>query len=152
MSILDQIKMEFKFTGFEPYSVGFEDSNIKQNNYEVSITFKGRKVKFPYAFGITNLQGLTSKVIENMFKLDILAKIVIDCYPPQTFEEFKKEFKRDEMKDDFLESSYKDIMAHSEKLRSLFSDDDLTKMKTALSHWFEAHPNEASALGMKIKN
>lgn len=152
MTIIDKIKMTFKFTGFEPYSSSFnERDNTSQNNYEVTIAYKGEELKFPYAFGTVNLDGLVTEVIESMFKFDILGKIVIDCFPPESFEKFKEEFETKGFKDDYLKEVYTDITAQSEKLRTLFDDNDLEQMKTDLSDWFDNHPNEADSLGWNKK-
>lgn len=151
-TIIDKIRMSFRFAGFEPYSVGFEETDLKQNNYEVTIFYNGKQLKFPYAFGSSSLEGLVTDVIENMFKLDILGKIVVDCYPPESYEKFKDEYKTKErgMTEQFTKSAYTDIVAQSDKLRTLFEESDLRQLHLELSDWFATHPNEAKSLGMEM--
>jgi len=150
LTIIEQIKMSFSFTGFEPYSVGFdENDDTKQNNYEVTISYKGKELKFPYAFGNTNLEGMVTDVLENMFKLDILGKIVVDCYPPKSIDELKQMFYTKGFKDDYLKTVLVDITAQSDKLRKLFDENDLQELKIELSDWFNSHPSEAKSLGWK---
>jgi len=142
--------MSFSFTGFEPYSVGFdEEDNTKQNNYEVTISYKERELKFPYAFGTTNLEGMVTSVLESMFKLDILGKIVVDCYPPKSIDGLKQMFHTKGFKDDYLQTVLIDITAQSDKLRKLFDENDLQELKLELSDWFDNHPSEAKSLGWK---
>ena len=140
INIIDEIKIDFKYTGFGKNVNGFNEQNeTNYNNFDVTIQFKGKSIKLAFAAGTENLQGIVSDAWKNFFKIDILERIVIDCFPPNSFEEFYNEFKH-EFQKDISKNIYADVIAQSNKLRTLFDNQSLGLLETALIEWENKHP------------
>ncbi len=147
MDIINQIKFGFKFTGFDYYPLEYKQlKGIKQNNFDVTISYNGVSIKETYAVGDTDLQG--RKLTESETKLleiDILNKIVIDYHVTETFEGFMLENNYDShpMNVKYLKETYADIVSQSKKLALVFTDEDIEKIKTDLIEWRTNSPHRS---------
>lgn len=155
MRILDKIKVNFLHIGYGKSQTGFNvNDDINYNQFEVTISYNGKKIKHPYNVGTVNLKGVMNEVLENMFKIDLIGRIIVDCYPFKSKEEVKsclvkKGFDESE---EYYQQAFDDVKAQSEKFRTLFKETDLHEMKNELKDWLRLHPEEAKTYGKLREN
>lgn len=150
MTILDKIQIDFKHIGYGKSSIGFNVNDTTEfNQFEVTISYNGKSIKIPYNVGTVNLKGILNDPLINMFKIDLVGRIIIDCYPFDSIEELEIEMKGKgfDESDEFYQQAFDDVKAQSKKFRTLFTENDLKEMKIALQNWLDAHPNEAKTYG-----
>lgn len=157
MTIIDNVNVDFKFTGCGRSPSGNADDDIVYNNFDLTVAYNGKKVKLPYSVGNIDLKGLKEKHLQGIFKMDLLARVIIDCYPFETIDELREamiEKGYDCKANDFEETckqTFEDIKAQAQKWRTLFTDDDIEQIKTELQAWFDQHP-EHTIGKLEIKN
>lgn len=154
--ILDDIKVDFLHIGYGKSQTGFNvNDNVDYNQFEVTISYNDKKIRHPYNVGTVNLKGVMNNVLENMFKIDLIGRIIIDCYPFKSKEEVKsclvkKGFDESE---EYYQQAFDDVKAQSEKFRTLFTENDLQQMKKELKDWLRLHPEEAKTYGkLELEN
>jgi len=144
INILDEIKIDFKYTGFGEYPLSLWPLKGKDlNNFDVTIQYAGKSIKEAYAIGEIEFEDKQLDDEEKaILKIDILKRAVIDCFPPETFEDFVEqcdfEVYQDTIK--FLEEIYDDIVAQAKKNRRLFDEKSIDLIKQALTEWKKDHP------------
>jgi len=143
--MIDQIEVDFKYVDYGRSTSGIIEDDTEFNNFELTVSYKGKKVKLPYSIGNVNLKGLDNTHLQGIFKMDLIARIIIDCYPFKTVQELKecfieKGYKESEHFEEFCKQAFADVNAQSEKWRSLFTENDLQQLKRELRDWFDAHP------------
>lgn len=157
LTILDKIKIDFNYIGYGKPTCGVNEHDTSEdyNNFEVAISYNGKTEKISYSFEAVNLKGIMSDVLENMFNIDIIGRIIIDCYPFKTIEELKSclRDKGFEETEEYYQQLYNDIHAQSRKFRRLFTENDLSELKIELQDWLDTHPEEAKRFGkLEIQN
>ena len=153
MTIIDNIDIDFTFIDYGQSTISI-DPNPKNdskdyNNFEVKISYNGKFVKIPYCYQNINLKGIMSDVMERMFKIDLIGRIIIDCYPFKSVYEVKsclddKGFEQQPIS--YYEQLFNDVQEQSKKYRTLFTESDLIALKSELGDWLDAHPKEAQSL------
>lgn len=129
-NIGNKIKVSFLFTGRKPY---FDDDETQERNcYVVTVGYNGKSTKFTYGDSMADTEaGLKPK------KLDILEIITSDFYYNKeyypTYKDFASEFRYDE---DSIKGSvvYEKCLKQGEKLHSVFSEDDIKKLREELDN------------------
>jgi hypothetical protein len=154
MDLIDKISIDFKHTGFGEYPLEYQQlKSEKQNNFDVTVSYNGSSIKESYAVGDFDLQGrkLTDHETE-LLKIDILNKIVIDFYVPDTFKDFMllNKYDSNPMNVKYLKTIYADIVSQSKKLASLFTDEDIEHLKIDLIEWRYKSPH-ASLVDFDVK-
>lgn len=151
MTILDKIDIDFKFIDYGQSTISIDPKNESKdyNNFEVKISYNGKSVKIPYCYQGINLKGIMSEVMDNMFKIDLIGRIIIDCYPFKSVYELKsclddKGFAQEPIS--YYEQLFNDVQEQSKKYRTLFTENDLKALKFELGDWLDAHPKEAQSL------
>ena len=148
--ILDNIKIDFNHIGYGKSTTGIDvNDTTLYNQFEVTISYDGKSIKLPYNVGTVNLKGALNEVMEGMFKIDLIGRIIIDCYPFDSVEQLKQCLteKGFDEKEEFYQEAFDDVKAQSEKFRTLFTENDLQEMKKELKAWLETHPEEAKTYG-----
>ena len=141
-TILDRIKIFFKDDGYGPY---FEDDGKKgeaRNKYKVTVEYNGKKTTFPFGDSIHNTEnGKSPESDPQDYKNSILEFITSDYYmTPEQYpdvEDFAKEFGYEydiygtpEHKK--VKKIYERSLQQGEKLHSIFTDQDIEKIREAL--------------------
>jgi len=158
MTILDQIDIDFKYIDYGQSTISIDPKNNSKdyNNFEVKISYNGKSVKIPYCYQGINLKGIMSEVMDNMFKIDLIGRIIIDCYPFKSVYEIKsclddKGFEQQPIS--YYEQLFNDVQEQSKKYRTLFTENDLKALKFELGDWLDSHPEESQSLEtLEIKN
>lgn len=144
MEIIDDIQIEFKYTGFGEYPLEYlQVKGDRQNNFDVTITYNDCSIKESYAVGEFDIKGRDLDFSEKqLLKIDILNKIVVDFEVPETFNDFlfRNGYDQHPMNVRYLKEIYEDCIAQSKKLASLFTDEDIQKLKMDLLEWRENSP------------
>ena len=146
--MLDKIQVDFKYIDFGRSTSGFDDHDddgVEFNNFELTVSYNGKKVKLPYSIGNLNIKGLNNSHLQGIFKMDLVARIITDCYPFKTIKELKncfisKGYEESEEFEELCQQAFADVNAQSEKWRKLFTENDLKQLKIELQDWFDSHP------------
>ena len=125
--ISKQIKVSFVFVGCNPY---FDDDKEPRNCYIVTVSYNGKKTSFTYGDSIADtLDGFKPK------KIDILEIITSDFFYTKeyypNYEDFAQEFGYSEDSIKGL-SIYERCLKQGEKLHSVFSVDEIEKLRKEL--------------------
>jgi hypothetical protein len=150
-SILDQIKIDFKWVGVGKSLSGINPNDkTKFSNFIVKISYNNKSARIPYS--IANVDDLSMKKFD-LLKIDLVGRIVIDCYPFKTITELKsclikKGYKED---DEFYEQLFEDVKAQARKFRTLFTEYDLMFLKTELRDWFDRNPQLTKQSPLEIR-
>jgi hypothetical protein len=140
LTILDKIKIDFKYVGVGKSLSGVNpDDKTQFNNFVVTISYINKSVKIPYS--IANVDDLSVKKFD-LLKIDLVGRIVVDCYPFKTITELKsclieKGYDED---DEFYEQLFEDVKAQAKKFRTLFTEYDLMFLKSEIGDWIDANP------------
>lgn len=151
MSILDQIKIDFKYVGIGKSLSGINpDDKTQFTNFVVKISYLDKSVRIPYS--IANADDLSIQKFD-LLKIDLVGRIVIDCYPFKTITELKsclieKGYDED---DEFYEQLFEDVKAQARKFRTLFTEYDLMFLKTELREWFDRNPQLTKQSPLEIQ-
>lgn len=152
MTILEKINIDFKYAGFGKSLSGINQSDdTKFNNFVVTVSYNKKNVRIPYS--ISSIDGLSNEKLDLM-KIDLIGRIIIDCYPFKTITEMKdclikKGYDEDEA---FFIQLFDDVNAQSTKYRTLFTESDLNQLKFELSEWLDKHPELTIGGPLEIEN
>jgi len=150
LSILDKIKIDFKHVGYGRSTSGWNDSDeTKFNNFEATIHFDNKSIRIPYNVATVDLKDSMNQMFENMFRIDLIGRIIIDCYPFESVDQVKSCLEKKGIKesDEYYQKAFEDVNAQSKKYRTLFTENDLQQMKKELRQWLDDHPKEAEIYG-----
>ncbi len=151
MSILNEIKIDFKFVGVGKSLSGINpDDKTQFTNFVVKISYSNKSVRIPYS--IANVDDLSIQKFD-LLKIDLVGRIVIDCYPFKSITELKsclteKGYDED---DEFYEQLFEDVKAQARKFRTLFTEYDLMFLKTELREWFDRNPQLTKQSPLEIQ-
>ncbi len=141
MNILDEIKVEFRHTGFTNHPKGLGEDTEKRNNYDIFIRYKDRQIREAYSAGDEDLGKQVPQDLQELFKIDVLNHIVKDIRTlPETFEIFKEEYAVEFLSEEQIKSAYDDIVSQVEKYKTIFEQNDVEQIKSALLDWMNSHP------------